>query len=79
MIVERRGDELVLIVEDDGTGMRPPEKSRVVSGFGMTGMRERASLLGGTLSIESSAGRGTAIFVTIPLVDHEQSTQATAR
>jgi signal transduction histidine kinase len=39
--------------------------------LGLYGMRERASLLGGTLTIESTPGTGTAIFVEIPLDGEE--------
>ena len=35
--------------------------------LGLYGMRERASLLGGKLTIESTPGMGSAVFVEIPL------------
>jgi PAS domain S-box-containing protein len=69
MILERRQNNIVLIVEDNGTGFDPGDT--VTHGtdrdLGLIGMRERASLTGGTLDIESAPGKGTTIFVRIPL------------
>lgn len=70
VLLERRGDSVVLIVEDDGRGfdMAQVMQSRINgTHLGLYGMRERASLLGGTVTIESTPGVGTAIFVEIPL------------
>lgn len=36
-------------------------------GLGLLGMRERVALVGGTFTIESTPGKGTGIFVRIPL------------
>jgi signal transduction histidine kinase len=58
-----------LVIEDDGCGfnvsaaVKHPDNH---SGFGLAGMRERLSLLGGELEIESSIGAGTTIFARIP-------------
>jgi signal transduction histidine kinase len=35
--------------------------------MGVTNMRERAALVGGTLEVESSPGAGTTIFVRVPV------------
>ncbi len=51
-------------VRDDGVGFEP---NLVQEGFGLVGMRERASLLGGTLEIESNRGTGTVLRAEIPL------------
>lgn len=60
-----------LIVEDDGQGFNPMAMSgaptKAGHGFGVAGMRERATIIGGTLEIESSPGNGTAVLVTVPL------------
>ena len=54
-----------MIVEDDGRGLDVEEALR--SGrLGLLGMRERAEMLGGTLTIESSPGHGTTIYATVP-------------
>lgn len=61
------GDKVTLTVRDDGVGM-DPEKADSLTSFGLSGMHERALLLGGSLSIRSSSGEGTAVVVTIPRV-----------
>jgi signal transduction histidine kinase len=53
-----------LEVSDDGVGFEP---NLVREGFGLVGMRERVALLGGTLSFDSSPGKGTTIRAQIPL------------
>ncbi|NYG57686.1 signal transduction histidine kinase [Nocardioides daedukensis] len=55
-------DEVLLDVVDDGNG-----QVREGDGFGIGSMRARAEELGGTLSIEPSAGHGTAIAARLPL------------
>ncbi len=52
-----------VLVRDDGTGFDPQSKG---SGFGLLGMRERASLLGGELQIDSPASGGTELRARIP-------------
>lgn len=56
---------IVLEVEDDGRGFDPGVAPGGVS-FGLTGMRERASLAGGELWVTSEPGRGTRLEVRIP-------------
>jgi PAS domain S-box-containing protein len=63
VILERRGKQVLLIVEDDGVGFEPSEVERQREGFGLLGMQERATLVGATLEIESAAGGGTTILV----------------
>jgi signal transduction histidine kinase len=70
VLLEDRDSLVVLIVEDDGIGFDVEEVmgSHVLqTNLGLYGMRERASLLGGTLTIESSPEEGTSVFVEIPL------------
>lgn len=52
-----------LTVADDGRGFAFDESER---GLGIAGMRERALLVGGELTIESRPGRGTTIRLTVP-------------
>jgi PAS domain S-box-containing protein len=63
VILERRQDHVLLIVEDDGVGFDPARTARASHGFGLLGMQERAALVGATLEIESTAGKGTTILV----------------
>jgi signal transduction histidine kinase len=55
--------ELLIEVQDDGAGFDP---KLVSDGFGLAGMRERVSLAGGTLSIDSGE-RGTLVKVCLPV------------
>jgi signal transduction histidine kinase len=50
-------------IEDDGDGFTSDAKT---SGFGLAGMRERVYLVGGTLSVNSSAGGGTLVRAELP-------------
>ena len=72
--VDHRPEEMRVIVEDDGIGFdpdavpRPPaDGSPAKPRLGLSGIRERLSLLGGTLTLESSRGVGTTLFITIPV------------
>jgi PAS domain S-box-containing protein len=52
-------------IEDDGTGFsQAPEEK--VDRIGLIGMRERAEMLSGRLTVESSPGKGTSIVVEVP-------------
>ena len=62
--VDTEGQNLHLSVRDDGVGGADAAK-----GSGMTGLRDRVEALGGTLSISSHPGTGTALHATIPFVD----------
>ena len=63
VILERRADHVLLIVEDDGVGFDAGDTETAGQGFGLLGMQERASLVGATLQIESAVGKGTTILV----------------
>ncbi|HAG9951630.1 TPA: signal transduction histidine-protein kinase/phosphatase UhpB [Escherichia coli] len=54
-------ERLMLVIEDDGSGL-PPDSGQ--HGFGLTGMRERVTALGGTLTI--SCLHGTRVSVSLP-------------
>jgi signal transduction histidine kinase len=68
ILIEKRGNSIRAIVEDDGIGF-DPSVQRGERHLGLLGMRERAELLGGALTIESAPGHGTSIFIEIPLPD----------
>jgi PAS domain S-box-containing protein len=68
VLLERRDDALALIVEDNGLGFDPDRiETGARRGLGLTGMRERASLIGGRIEVETSTGAGTTIFVHVPI------------
>jgi two-component system sensor histidine kinase UhpB len=66
----RRDGQVLLQVSDEGIGFDAAEPQR--SGLGLISMRERAKLLGGTLSIESALGLGTTLTITLPLSSAKQ-------
>lgn len=64
--LKREGGLVRLLVEDDGVGISAkPNPGRQT--FGMTGMRERMSNLGGKMKVTSARGKGTRIEVSAPV------------
>ena len=64
--MERRGETLRLVIEDDGTGIRPVTNPMRPS-FGMAGMQERITTLNGRMKVDSRKGEGTKISITVPV------------
>ncbi len=65
LILTRNGSTVTAIVEDDGVGC-DPIRAMHEGRLGLLGMRERAEMLGGTLTIESAPSHGTTVFVEVP-------------
>lgn len=67
VVLERKHGLTRLIVEDNGRGF-DPDAAPGPGGhhLGLLGIRERLSLLGGTLTVESAPGAGTTLFVQVP-------------
>jgi signal transduction histidine kinase len=69
--VEVTRRELRAWVDDDGKGFAcGDEAESPAAGTGLATMRERATLLGGALSIVSKPGRGTSVELSVPLSRH---------
>ncbi|HEY8560145.1 MAG TPA: PAS domain S-box protein [Pyrinomonadaceae bacterium] len=66
VMLEKRDDLIVMLIEDDGVGFNAGNKKNSLKGLGLTGMKERAALIGGTLEVESAPGKGTTVFVRVP-------------
>jgi signal transduction histidine kinase len=64
---EFEGDSVRLIVQDDGSGI-PARANPARQTFGLAGMHERISTLGGKMKVISSRGKGTRIEVIAPIV-----------
>jgi signal transduction histidine kinase len=76
VVLERRGSELRILIEDDGLGFDcddVPALDRGRPRLGLVGIRERLLHLGGALQVEATPGAGTTLFVTIPLSDADLS------
>jgi signal transduction histidine kinase len=69
--VKHEAGEILLTVQDDGSGFDPER----VRGLGLLGMEERARHLGGTFQIDSRPGRGTLLRVTLPLAAIPETSQ----
>jgi signal transduction histidine kinase len=70
IVLEKKLEGLALVLEDDGIGFDPENSQQGggrAPGLGLSGMKERVALLGGTIAVESGPGKGSTIFVQIPL------------
>lgn len=63
-------DEIILDVQDDGTGfdleVAPLQARQEHRGYGLLSLQERASQLGGSLTVESAPGEGTTLVMALP-------------
>jgi signal transduction histidine kinase len=65
----KAGGRIELVIEDDGRGFDPEAVAsghNAGSGFGLTGMKERTELSGGSFSIHSRIGKGTTVRASWP-------------
>jgi PAS domain S-box-containing protein len=60
--------EISLSMEDDGQGFNPSQDAR--QGMGLQGLRERFLMLNGSFDIESAPGKGTRLYGSLPLTNH---------
>ncbi len=65
IVLERRPGSVLAIVEDDGEGFDYDE-ALTRGRLGLVGMRERAAVVGGKLTIETAPGAGTTVFMEAP-------------
>jgi signal transduction histidine kinase len=64
ILLQRKNSAVVAVVEDDGAGFDPSDTR--ADAIGLSGMRERVSLAGGRLQVESSPGAGTTVVAEVP-------------
>jgi signal transduction histidine kinase len=65
--LEADGDGVRMRVADDGRGFDPDAADgRAAGHIGLVAMRERASLAGGSVTVDSAPGRGTVVDVRVP-------------
>jgi signal transduction histidine kinase len=65
------GRRMELSIEDDGRGFSGTAPSAQEGHFGITGMKERAQEIGGTLTVSSEAGRGTRVRIELAASERE--------
>jgi PAS domain S-box-containing protein len=63
VLIHRFSDRVRVVVDDDGVGFAEVR----AGGLGLLGMRERAKLLDGDITIECTPGGGTTLYVEVPL------------
>ncbi|MEC1523418.1 sensor histidine kinase [Neobacillus niacini] len=63
--LEMTRNELTVLIKDNGSGFDTSQKKP--ESFGIIGMRERVELLEGNITFESKIGKGTAVFIVVPL------------
>ncbi len=63
----RAGDEVSLVVTDDGSGLKDVSRRS-----GLANLEDRAVQLGGSMKVESGADRGTTLYWRVPLVSATQ-------
>jgi signal transduction histidine kinase len=65
IVVTRKPDSVLVMIEDDGRGFDPAASRD--GGLGLLGMRERVELLDGSFQVEAEPGRGTTLIVSLPM------------
>lgn len=70
--VSKKGHDLRIAITDNGVGLEPAHVTNGRS-LGLIGMRERASLLGGTVDIRPHRPRGTRVLIVIPMAERRQT------
>ncbi len=76
--VRQDADHLILTVTDDGTGFILPSRPDLLTAqgrFGLMGMQERATRVGGRLTVETAPGQGTRITAILPLQSVTERTE----
>jgi two-component system sensor histidine kinase UhpB len=71
--LERAGSIVILLVTDNGSGFAFDEEAK---GLGLSGMRERALLVGGRLEMDSRPGKGTTVKLEVPVNRPEPSVES---
>lgn len=66
--VRQTGGELTATVEDDGKGFQQSQPGSS-KGLGILGMKERAAIVRGTLSVDSAPGKGTRLKLVLPVAN----------
>lgn len=71
IFLEYRSGSVLAVIEDDGKGFDPVALQGQDGHLGLYGIQERAELLSGHVEIESEIGRGTSLYVDIPVPTEE--------
>ncbi|WP_158044814.1 sensor histidine kinase [Skermanella pratensis] len=80
ILLERKTNHLRIIIEDNGRGFdtagilgdNAAAGANGIPQLGLSGIRERLLLIGGSVMIESSPGAGTSLYVQVPVLQKQQ-------
>jgi PAS domain S-box-containing protein len=79
--ISRRPEKVEMEIRDEGRGIDPEIQSKLDCGasigVGFRGMKERAGLVGGMLTVRSS-GKGTSVVVVLPLAEGDAAPESVA-
>ncbi|MDI3535250.1 MAG: two-component system, NarL family, sensor histidine kinase DegS [Thermosediminibacterales bacterium] len=77
--IEFNNDYVTMLIRDDGRGFDTEkvfnDKKAGIETFGLMGIKERAQLMGGKLEIYSKPGKGTRVFLKIPLDNFDEESK----
>ncbi len=79
IVWQRSAGNWVLHVTDDGIGFDLVKAARRAKSVGLLSMRERASLIGGSLQVQSSPGKGSAVTLQLPTEGSANATHGERR
>ena len=82
IILQRAVDHIQTIIEDDGCGFDTTKPRRAADhsgGLGVSGIRERLSVLGGTLEVESAPQQGATLIARIPVAEEHEEKASTSK
>ncbi len=60
----RTGDDLAILVEDNGIGFDPEQ---IVKGMGTDNLRQRVQFIHGEMSVQTAVGQGVSTLITVPV------------
>jgi signal transduction histidine kinase len=66
IFLQVKGDKVQLVIQDNGVGFDPGQTHQ---GIGLSSIHERAQFYNGTVEIQSAAGKGCRLEVSIPAFD----------
>jgi two-component system sensor histidine kinase UhpB len=69
MFLDEDNSMIMLIIKDDGKGF---DLTQHISNFGLAGMKERVDSVDGQIEIDTQAGEGVALTITIPKLREQE-------
>ena len=64
--LSRQGDQVRLVIEDDGVGLPAKSSNSRGHSFGLAGIKERVHSMGGNVRLHSARGKGTRLEIVVP-------------